>query len=193
MPALQFSGSIEDGFNFHKDSQETIGHLLELKVGEKKFTADLEVLDPTDIANEKLVKVVGVISGIDWAGGFTQPVGLHCQVGDDNAKDAAIQTHKDLTNTDVEFKFVVYQYDPYDKKYYTCFHSGEDTLKGLVEKNGGALSYEVEITQPSPMVQSPINYGLYLSIVPQEIAQKLYMAVGEKHKLVKKWGVSTKA
>lgn len=189
MSSQSYNTSMVEAFNFHKDSQETIGHITKLKVGNAEFTPDISVQDPTLIEEGTKVPVVGVVSNIYWEGGFAQPVSFDCQVGDDNAKTAAIQTHQDLSDTSVEVEFIVYKYDPQDKKYYKCFHTNEVALKGLIQKSGGDLEYAMDVTEPNGQVPSPINFSMYLSVMPQEIEQEVHMAVGVQHKLVKKWGV----
>jgi 3D (Asp-Asp-Asp) domain-containing protein len=190
MSSQSYNTSMVEAFNYHKDCQETIGHITSLKIGSKAFKEDISVQDPTAIEAGTKVKVGGVVSNIYWEGGFAQPVAFDCQVGDDNAKDAAILTHQDLSDTTVEFKFNVYKYDPQDKKYYKCFHTQDIALKGLIQKSGGDLEFAMDVTEANGQVPSPINFPMYLSVMPQEQEQEIHFAVGVAHKMVKKWGVT---
>jgi hypothetical protein len=190
MSKQSYRPSIEQGFNFQKDNQDLVGHITGLKIGANKFAADLAVQDPTAIDKGTKVKVVGIVSAIRWDGGFAQPITFTCQVGFANAKTAAVQTHQDLSDTSVELQYIIYKYDPKEKKYYQCFHSNKKDLKGLVEKNGGELEYEMDIENQNMQVPSPINFELYLSVMPQEEEQEVHLAVSVSDKLVKKWGVT---
>lgn len=190
MSKQSYRPSIVQGFNFQKDNQDTVGHITALKIGDVEYKADLEVQDPMSIKDGKKVPVVGVVSAIRWQGGFAEAITYTAQVGFENAKSAAMQTHKELTNTAVEFKFNIYKYDPKKKEYYMCFHTKDTALKGLIEKNGGELEFEMDIEEQCREVPSPINFELFLSVMPQEEEQEIHVAVAVDANLVKKWGVT---
>lgn len=116
-----FTTSVAQGFSFQKDSQEQIGHINYLKIGDTELKSDLNVTDPLNVKNS--VKVFGIASGIHWAGGYSEPVTFSCQVSVDNKNKLATLRHKSMANTKVEFQFDIYDYGPKAKKYYKCFHS----------------------------------------------------------------------
>lgn len=71
MAQLDFGCSISQGYNFQKDVQTLVGHLVKLKIGDTEITADTDLTDPAD--NTKSVTVVGPISYIQWQGGMQMP------------------------------------------------------------------------------------------------------------------------
>lgn len=193
MAASSYPCSIDQGFNFQKDAQMMVGHINSLKIGDKEFAKDLTVEDPTKITeDESTAKVVGVLSNIYWEGGYADAIQFSCQVGVTNKQDAVVLQHTNLSNTNVEFSFTVYDYDPLQKKFYKAYHTNETDLKGLIEKTGEDLAINVDMVQ-GVEVPSPINYGLYIGVMPQEEEQDIHYGVSVDGKFVKKWGITVKA
>ncbi len=190
MAVSSYSCSVGQGFNFQKDEQVLVGHIVYLKIGESELKADLNVTNPEDVS--KLVKVVGIVSQMSWEGGYAEPIQFNCQVSTDNKNTLATLTHKDMSNTEVLFKFAVFDYDPKAKKYFKCFHSGDEQLKGLVQKSGGDLAMYIDMDQ-SMEVASPKNYSFSLGIMPQDKNMAIQMAVSTDAKFAKKWGVEVAA
>lgn len=188
MATTSFNCSVGQGFNFEKDSQNVVGHLTSLKIGSKEFAKDIEVMDPTAIKDDTKIKVVGVISGIFWNGGYADPLSVNCQVSTVNKQDAVVLQHSDLSDTAVEYDYVIYDYDPVAKVYFKTFHNNETTLNGLVEKSGGSLSLGIEMDQGMEVV-SPKNFGFFIGIMPQEEAQVVHYGVSNTGKFTKAWGV----
>jgi len=182
--------SIIQGFNFHKDNQDLVGHITELKIGSTKYEADLKVQDPTKVDSWGKVDVVGVMSAIRWSGDASEPITFTAQVGFENAKRAAVQTHSEITDTSVELKFVIYKYDPEKREYYPHFYTGEVPLKGLIEKTGGELEFEMDLEYENREVPSPINFELYLSVMPQQTqeAQVMHITGSNRAALTGAWG-----
>ena len=191
MAGIYNSCDVSQGFNFQKDAQDKVGHITALKIGDKQLAVDLAVTNPEALSGDK-VKVVGVLSDISWEGGFADSMTFSCQISNANKKDVGVLVQKDMTSTAVEFKFNVYEYDPEDKKYFKCFHSNDAALKGLVEKQGGQLSISIE-NEPNPQVVSPLNYALFLGVMPEDTEQETHIAFSVSQKLVKRWGVTVKA
>jgi len=186
MAVSSYPCSVRQGFNFEKDQQVLVGHIVSCKVGNDQLDADLNLSNPEDQA--KLVKVFGIVSYIGWNGGYADPIQFSCQVSTANKNKIATLTHKSLANTEVLFKFNVYDYDPKEKKYYKCFHSNDAELKGLVLKSGGELVMQIDMDQ-STEVLSPRNYAFNLGVMPQDVNMEVHMAVSVSDKFVKKWGV----
>ncbi len=191
MASTNLSCDISQGFNFQKDAQCLIGHLTELKIGDTDYKKDLNVTDPTKVDGDKL-KVVGVISNIYWEGGHANPVLVNCRVSTDNKQGSILLQHKSLSNTEVSYAFVIYDYDPKEKKFYPCFHCDSKALKGLVAKNGGELDLAIDIDQAGDVV-SPKNFNFFVGIMPSEKEQEAHYAVNVNAKFVKKWGVTVAA
>jgi len=186
MASSQFGCSITQGFNFQKDSQELVGHLVSMSIGGTALTADLELTVPTDLSASK---VVGVIEDISFNGGYADPIWISANVSTANQKAVALLTHTSLSKTDVEFQFNIYQYDPVNKVFYLAYHSNSTTLKGLVLKQGGELSLSIS-PDADARVGSPLNYNMQIGIMPQSSAQSLAFAVSNSDKFAKQWGVA---
>lgn len=191
MPDLNFNCSVYQGFNFKKDIQDHVGHVTELKIGDAEaLKADLNVTDPVNITKDP-IPVVGVMSGIHWSTGYAEPVFMGFQVSLANKTAVATMLHKTLSNTEVKFKFNVYEYDPKEKTYFLCFHSKDTLMKGLVLKSGGDLDLDISTTQ-SGEVESPKNFSMSIGIMPQDEQQELHLAVDNSAKFVKQWGIDVK-
>lgn len=188
MASTSLSCDVSQGFNFQKDAQCLIGHITSLKIGDKEFKKDLAVTLPTKIKGDK-VKVVGVISNIYWEGGHSDPIMFDCRVSSDNKESSALLQHQELSDTKVVYSFVVYDYDPKEKRFYPSFHTNETDLKGMVAKSGGELDLAIDMDQASDVV-SPKNYSLILGVMPTEEEQAVHYAVNLSAKFVKKWGVA---
>jgi len=188
MAELSYSCSVEQGFNFEKDAQDVVGHINKLKIADKEMAEDLGVTNPEEITGDK-VKVVGVISGMHWNGGFADPIEFDCRISNANKKTLTVLTHSELSDTTVEFAFTIYDYDPDDKKFYQCFHTDAAVLKGLVMKSGGALEIGIDQDQAGEVV-SPKNFALTLSVMPEDLEQDTLVAVSVSDKFAKRWGVT---
>lgn len=191
MAELNFYCSAEQGFNFKKDEQIVVGHLVACKIGDQKLEADIDVTDPED--NKKDVTVVGVMTNISWAGGYAQPILIDCQVSNKNKVSIANLTMKSLSNTNLTLKFNIYNYDPADKKYFKCFHTDNKDLNALILKSGGDLVIRIAMDASSE-VESPKNFSFTIGGMPAEQSseQQLFVATSVKNKLVMRWGVPVK-
>ena len=187
MASLNYNCSVRQGFNFEKDRQVLVGHLVSMSIGGQALTADMTLTDPVDYGST--VTVVGVISGITWQGGYADAVNIACNVSNENQKAVAILTHTNLSQNDVVFEFNIYAYDQNAKVYYKAFNSGDSALNGLIYKTGGELSLQIS-ADPDNEVVSPLNYPMYIGIMPQESAQTINVAVSNTDKFVKTWGVA---
>ena len=188
MASSSYSCSIEQGYNFEKDKQVLVGHLVSITIGGVKLEADTTVTSPTDLKNE--TKLVGVIEEIRWAGGYANPVYVNCNISNNNQKLVQIMKHTNLLKTDVLFQFNIYAFDQVAKKYYLAFHNNAKDSKGLVMKIGGDLILEIN-ERNDPTVPSPLNFRFAMGIMPQEEAQVLNFAVSDTDKFVKTWGVAS--
>jgi hypothetical protein len=189
MAVSSFNCSVYQGFNFQKDGQDIVGHLVSLKIGEEELAADMDVTNPTSANMAEYVKVVGVISQIYWNGGYADPINLAFQVSTAVKNKVATLQHQSLSNTEVEMKFNIYDYDPDAKMYYPCFHTDDAVVKGLIMKSGGDLQINIDMDQSMEVV-SPKNYAMSLGVMPQPESQDIHLAVSNSDKFVKKWGVA---
>jgi hypothetical protein len=190
MAVSSFNCSVYQGFNFQKDFQGLVGHLVSLKIGGgEALKSDMSVTDPTSENMGTTVKVVGVVSQIFWNGGYADPIQLSFQVSTANKNTVATMQHQTLSNTNVEMKFNIYDYDPDEKKFFKCFHTNDADLKGLIMKAGGELQVNVDMDQ-STEVMNPKNFAMGLGVMPQPESQDIHLAMSSSGNFVKKWGVA---
>lgn len=189
MAANSYSCSVVQGFNFQKDSQDIVGHIVALKIGTSQLSADLSVTDPTSANMATYVKVVGVASSIFWNGGYADPIQFSCQVSTTNKNTLATLQHQSMANTEVELNFNIYDYDPDAKLYFKAFHTNNAAVNGLIMKSGGDLEMNISMEQSMEIV-NPKNYSFFLGVMPQPQSQDIMMAVSNTAKFAKKWGVA---
>ena len=187
MASLDFACSLQQAFNFEKDKQVLVGHLVSISIGGQALTANITLTKPTDVATTEVV--VGAISNISWAGGYADPVYISCNVTTTNQTATAVLTHTKMANTEVLFNFNIYAFDQVNKVYYPCFNSNNVSMKGLVLKHGGDLALSID-ADPDMTVPSPLNYRLNIGVMPQQLAQTLHAAVSNTDKFTKTWGVA---
>ncbi len=180
---------IYQGYNFKKDKQTPVGFITKLKIGDKELPVDQTVRDPLNPEGDQ--KVVAVLSGAHWQLGQTDTLYFSGQVSVVSKQSCMELLFNALTNVEVIFQFVVYDYDPMAKKYFKCLTVDAD-MKGLLEKNGSDLNLQVAESK-SPEVQSPENYSFQVGICPQPEAQSITIAVGDQKNIVKSWGVPVAA
>jgi hypothetical protein len=192
MPQFARSMDIYQGFNFKKDKQTPVGFVTKLELGEVHLAADqTSIKDPEQPGQNIGANVVGVLSHYLWETGTTDSMYLSVQISVKNKTDLTAKLLTDWTNMEVVFGYVVYEYDPVEKKYFKSNWS-EPELKGILEKNGNELNLTVA-DDPSTEVQSPKNYTLQVGIKPQTIEQTVHMATGVNKNVSKIWGVTAAA
>ncbi|WP_299494620.1 hypothetical protein [uncultured Shewanella sp.] len=192
MARTSYNCDIAQGFNFQKDEQTLVGHINTLSIAGKEFKPDIAVMDPTKINESGSKKVVGIVSNIDWEGGFANPISFGCQISIDNKQAATLLQHSNLSNTSVSVGFSIYEYDPKAKVYYMNFHTETAPLLGLVNKSGGELNLHID-NDFSTTIVSPKNFYFCLGVMPEDQEQDIHMAVSNTSKFAKKWGVTVKA
>lgn len=191
MASSNYNCSLRQGFNFEKDAQVTVGHLISLSIAGTAIPADITLTLPTDLTNA--TAVVGVITDISWEGGYADPINIQFNISTKNQTAMLLLKHTDLSDTQVVFQFNIYQFDQVNHVYYLAFTSNETDMNALLLKNGGTLALDIAEAN-DPTVKSPLNYNAYLGLVPQEAAaQSLSFAVSNTDKFVKVWGVKAVA
>ena len=190
MPQYAKSLDVYQGFNFKKDKQTPVGYITKLVVGDVELTADQATIkDPEQPGSDFGSKVVGVLSHYLWETGTTDAMYLSAQISTANKQALAAKLLTDWTNMEVTFSYVVYEYDPREKKYFKSNHADAE-LKGILEKNGNDLNLTVA-DDPSREVQSPENFTLQVGIKPQTQEQVVHMATGLNKNLSKQWGITS--
>ena len=181
---------VANGFNFKRDVQNPLGHLKALTIGQEAIEANMEVIIPE---SGDMVNVVGIISDISWEGGDAHPISLSCQVSNSNKVLLTGLTGDTLHDTSVEFDFDIYRYDPApdQRKFFKCFHTNDEVVKGRLEKSSrGELAVEVA-QDPSHEVESPLNFTLSFAVNPEEIEQHLQLADAVGANKTSRWAVPT--
>ncbi|SMF94693.1 hypothetical protein SAMN02949497_2025 [Methylomagnum ishizawai] len=187
MASSNYDCSVTQGFNFKKDEQVLVGHVVALTIGGTTFTADMTLTDPID--NTKTVTAVGVISNISWGGGYAEPIMLYFQISSENKKAASILIHQNMMDTTATITFNVYDFDQKAKTYYKAFWTNDANMNGLVLKQGGELAFTVADDEGREVI-SPRNFAMGLGVMPQDTQQAIQMAVSNTDKFSKQWGVT---
>ena len=193
MPQFARALDVYQGFNFKKDKQAPVGYVTMMKLGDTiELKADQEtIMDPEQPDKPLGTKVVGVLSNVLWATGVTDAHYLSAQISTNNKQILSAALMGAWANVNVEFQYVVYEYDPLAKKYFKSLFS-DAVLKGILEKNGDDLNLTVA-DDPSNEVQSPKNYTFQVGIKPATLEQTVNMATGSSLNVSKKWGVTETA
>jgi hypothetical protein len=191
MPSFSRSLDIYQGFNFKKDKQTPVGFVTKLKLGDVELAADQQSVKDPEQPGQNLSGVVGVISHYMWETGTTDGMYLSMQISVKNKTDLSAKLLTDWTNMEVVFAYVIYEYDPVEKKYFKSNWT-EPELQGILEKNGDDLNLTVA-DNPSNEVQSPKNFTLQAGIKPQTVEQTVNMATGFNKNVSKIWGVTAAA
>ena len=187
MASSDYECSIRQGYNFARDQQVSVGHLVNIKIGGKDLAQDTTLTGPDTLKND--VTVVGVMSNMSWNGGYADPLYINCNISTSNQSSVLVLKHTTLVNTEIEFNFNIFTFDPIKKKYYKCFHDDGKVMKGLILKQGSDLVMDVAEYNDTT-VPSPLNYNFLIAIMPSEdAAQTIHMAVSETDKFTKIWGV----
>ncbi|WP_309890705.1 hypothetical protein [Archangium sp.] len=192
MPQFSRSLDIYQGFNFKKDKQSSVGFVTKLELGDVALAADqTSIKDPEQPGQNIGTNVVGVLSHYLWETGTTDAMYLSMQVSVSNKTNLSAKLLTDWTNMEVTFGYVVYEYDPKEKKYFKSNWTETD-LKGILEKSGDNLNLTVA-DDASTEVQSPKNFTLQVGIKPQTLEQMVNMATGTGKNLSKIWGITADA
>ena len=192
MPQFSRSLDIYQGFNFKKDKQTAVGFVTKLELGDVALAADqTSIKDPEQPGQNIGANVVGVLNHYLWETGTTDAMYLSMQVSVSNKTNLSAKLLTDWTNMEVTFAYVVYEYDPKEKKYFKSNWTETD-LKGILEKSGDNLNLTVA-DDPSTEVQSPKNFTLQVGVKPQTLEQMVNMATGTGKNLSKIWGITADA
>ncbi|MEY3808286.1 MAG: hypothetical protein RI893_1262 [Pseudomonadota bacterium] len=196
MASSYYACSIRQGFNFEKDQQYLVGHLVSMTIGSVTLAVDQTLTIPTtafttggDTAVTAGTAVVAVISSISWQGGYADPLYISCQLSNQNQKAVSVMLHTNLLDNTVVFQFNIYAYDAHAKVYYLAFHSNATDVNGLIYKQAGDLSLSMD-PLPHHEVVSPMNFQMQIGIMPQPSAQVLCFAVSNTDKFAKTFGVA---
>ena len=192
MPQFARSLDVYQGFNFKKDKQGPVGFLTKMKVGDIELKADQETIKDPEQPDKALAdKVTGVLSHYLCEMGTTDAMYFSAQISVSNKQAIAAALLGTWSNVECKFKYVIYEYDPAQKKYFKSNYPDAE-LEGILEKNGDDLNLAVA-DDPSNEVQSPKNYTLTIGIKPQTEEQTFNVATGVEKNIVKAWGVTEAA
>lgn len=187
---VNYSCSVYDGFYFENETQSVLGHLTYMKLSTGTVLSnDLYVKDPTLYPQD--VSVAGVMIGTYWDGGLDDPIYMSFLVSAFNKNLVSQLLNTQITNTEVEFNFNIYDYDITAKTYFKAFSPLNSViLLGLINESGGNLEILVE-DSPSTEINQPQVYRMEIGIKPRDISQQLLIALSTTQDLIKLWGLST--
>jgi len=178
---------VKQGFDYSKDTQTSVGFITAIKVNGTDLAADIKAKDPEDSDSD--YAVVGITSSVFWSTEVTGEINFAAQVSVKNKETIQTAVYNSLTNTSIEFKFAVYDYDSTANKYYKCFHDGDETLLGSISKGAnGDLNISIDDDE-GYIVQQPKNFAFNITIVPDPKAQVLHMQFSDTAKITKQWGI----
>jgi hypothetical protein len=192
MPQFSRALDVYQGFNFKKDKQSAVGYIVSITIGGEALTADQETIkDPENPEQVLSEKVVAVLNHYLWETGVTDGMYFAGQLSTANKQKLAEMLYKKMSNIEVVFKYVVYEYDPLKKKYFKS-NFVDAALKGLLEKSGDELNLAVA-DNASTEVQSPKNYTFQIGVKPQTLEQAVNLATADQKNISKQWGVTETA
>lgn len=192
MPQFSRALDVYQGFNFKKDKQSAVGYIVSVTIGGEALTPDQETIkDPENPEQVLAEKVVAVLNHYLWETGVTDGMYFAGQISTANKQKLAEMLYKKMSNIEVVFKYVVYEYDPLKKKYFKS-NFVDAALKGLLEKSGDELNLAVA-DDASTEVQSPKNYTFQIGVKPQTTEQSVNLATADQKNIAKQWGVTETA
>ncbi|MFC1706089.1 hypothetical protein ACFL59_04595 [Planctomycetota bacterium] len=186
MAVINMECDVPQSYNLQRDAQCRIGHVEALSVAGVKFLKDQQVGEPLKWGSPK---VVGIIAGLEWEGGFAQPLNFTFHVSVPNKQKITELVHSQLKTSEVNIQFTIYDYDQVAKAWFLQFDSRGKEVAGMVQKEGGALQFGVEDAM-NEEVQSPQNHVANLNVIPIELEQDLGFSSGHEKGTAKKWGVT---
>jgi len=180
---------VKQGFDYSKDTQTAVGFITGIKVNGTDLAADIKAKDPEDSDSD--YAVVGITSHVFWSTEVTGVITFNAQVSVKNKETIQTAVYNSLTNTSIEFKFAVYDYDSTANKYYKCFHDGDETILGSISKTTtGDLDINIDDDE-GYVVQQPKNFEFHIAIVPDPKSQVLHMQFSDTAKITKQWGIES--
>lgn len=190
MAEVQKSCSVFNAFNFKKELQDRVGHITQLKIGDKKLKADFTkgIKDPE---GDKEVDAVGILSDYYWNGGHVEPMHFTFMVSVANKTEVADLLHTKLKSIAAEVAFNIFEYDPEKKQFFKCVHTSDKALKANIQVEGGERQLYLD-DEANPEVQQPLNYQVTLTIVPEDEQQDIQLALSATKKFTLPWGVTQK-
>jgi len=183
--------NVKQAFAYEPDQQVPFGHVLSLKIGSTAtFDADLSSKNPITDAD---VECVGIIRKVSWDGGYTDPVDITFMISTANKQKMQQLLHSSLKSTVITMQYDVYDFDPIGDGtaglYFKSFSSNEAVLNGLIKKDGGKLSIELN-KEADGDVLSPLNYECHIVFNPKPEEQAIAIATANGANVVKRWGIA---
>jgi hypothetical protein len=192
MPASKAKCDVKQAFDYEKDQQKSVGHILSLKIGDLELAKDLELTKPLPAQKFPKQKVVAAIEELTWDGGAASPMSCTCWISVHNKQKISEVLHTALGKTDVYFNFVVWEYDSVKTDFFqTFFPADEVDLKCLLVKEDKNLQLQLdEESGPNSEVTAPEIWKLTFKVRPQSQAQNIKLATKSGAPFVKTWGIT---
>jgi hypothetical protein len=177
--------SAEQGFNFQRDRQDSVGHVTALKIGETAFEADIPATDPV---RKSGTQVVAVLNAARWAGGVSDPIDLSGNLSTQNKQNLQALLQNNLGSVAVEVAYAVYVYDPMTRAYYAGGQGGTANapLRAIVQKQGQDL---LLTAGERGQVPNPENWDFTLGIMPAG-QHSLTFSTAPGRNVIRRWGLT---
>jgi len=176
--------SQKQGFNFDNNGKDPLGFVNTLTIGAVTIEPDVEVHHPT--AAHLPPKSVGVLGSIAWGGGSADPIELTVYISAKNRERIEQLLHGGVADTSVKIDFVVYNYDPINKKYFKAFFPNSCPARGQIRKDSEGSPFK--LGEKGAAVATPENWALSIVIGPANGVVQLTYGIPNAAATDKTWG-----
>jgi len=177
------------GFDMSRDEPARHGHVTAMRIADAELDADLNAFDPLSGLGHK---VVGVLSRVAWGGGPPDPLMLEMRVSVDNTATLTQLTQGGLVDDEVEFSFVVYDYDAGEQAWYAAFglaQAYDGRIEAAVQEAGDGHEISIE-QEPAPDVRVPSNFTFRIGIAQSDCIEVFWLAAGLASGTALEWGTA---
>ncbi|GAB3942419.1 hypothetical protein GCM10028805_07040 [Spirosoma harenae] len=195
---LSIACDLNQGYRFNKDQHTTFGYLIALNFKDHNPIApDIKAI-ATGIFNQQ---VVGVLSSANWSMLPNDNIVLKGRITAANAQTIKMITMLSMTRISVALSFVIYQYDPVSKAYFTQFKSYKGTFPPSVTKLATSSDQIYAFTSKNTELGIKIgdkaekdlvgNYTFELTLTPPiaTSSQQILLQTSPNAKHILPWGL----
>lgn len=179
---------VPSAYNFKRENQESIMHIVKLSIGGVVINEDQELTDPEQPDGQSKLPVVAAGDYYFWDSGEVRPMEFQFYSSIPNQVLIKNLIMREMPNIDVEIVFAHYEYDRVNGCFYKNAHSNEVAWEGRIQTEGGNRALNIG-DQPTPVLENRDVYRVNLSIVPDEKVQYVHLANSLTDKYTKIWGV----
>ena len=213
MATLTKDCDLMQGYAPRPDGQQTYGYIRSLTINDVVLPADQIISRPLQPGSSTTTQsVVGVLDLANWLDtGPTQPIDFTARISAANRQQLASMLVSKLTKVIVSIDFVVNEYDPVVKQYYTSFKSNKGVapsgaaqtttpttfgssssspIYGVVAVVNGAVAVELGSTAQQD-IPGFVDYQMTLRLGPAVASgpQQILVQTSPTNKLIKPFGL----